>query len=89
MCQYGVNKQMQDHFKPVYEDLYKKLDMTFTGFLNEFIPRPMLSDTEEEREANFERIWNTGGFSFLRESRHTLLTFLIWLCSGQLQGSFR
>ena len=68
MKQYSVSKQVQDHFKPVYEELYKKLNTTFTGAIGEMIPRPMLNDSEEEREANFERIWDLGGFSFLGAS---------------------
>ena len=49
----------------MYEELYKKLCTTFSGFLHEFIPRPMSGASEEEREATFERLWDLGGFNFL------------------------
>lgn len=64
MRQYSVSKQVQDHFKPVYEELYKKLTTTLSGLPNEPIPRPLLGDSEQEREANFERLWDLGGFNF-------------------------
>ena len=64
MRQYNVSKQVQDHFKPVYEELFKKLGTTFSGGLYEFIPRPLLSDSKEGREANLERLWNLGGLHF-------------------------
>ena len=60
-----MSKQVQDHFKPVYKELYKKLKTTPSGFTYELIPRPLSSDSEEEREANFERLWDLGGFSFM------------------------
>ncbi|KAH0835013.1 cyclohexanone monooxygenase [Lanmaoa asiatica] len=64
MRQYSVTKQVQDHFRPVYAELYKKLHTTLAGFPNEFIPRPLSSATEKEREATFERLWDLGGFNF-------------------------
>ncbi|KAF8550520.1 cyclohexanone monooxygenase [Imleria badia] len=70
MGQYSVSRRVQDHFKPVYEELFKKLSTTFSGLLDEFIPRPLSGDSEEQREANFERLWNLGGFHF-------------WLCNYQ------
>ena len=69
MRQYGVSKQVQDHFKPMYEELYKKLKTTEVGTLSGAIPRPLSSDSKEEREASFERIWDLGGFSFLGVSQ--------------------
>ncbi|KAG9311517.1 cyclohexanone monooxygenase [Chiua virens] len=64
MGQYSISKQVQDHFKPVYGELYKKLNTTVAGFPHDPILRSMLSDSDEEREANFERIWSLGGFNF-------------------------
>lgn len=68
MGQYSVTKQVQNHFKPLYEDLFKKASSTFYGVPNENIPRPLFSDSEEEREANFEKLWDLGGFNFWRAS---------------------
>ncbi|KAG8216622.1 cyclohexanone monooxygenase [Butyriboletus roseoflavus] len=64
MGQHSVTRQMQDHFKPVYEELYKKSTTTFSGSLHEFIPRSISSVSEEEREATFERLWVLGEFNF-------------------------
>ena len=63
--QYSLSKQVQDHFKPVYKELYKKLKMMPSGFTYELIPQPLSSDSEEEREVNLERLWDLGGFSFV------------------------
>lgn len=83
-----MSKQVQDHFKPVYEELFKKLETTFTGAFGEVVPRLMMSVSEEEREATFKKLWDLGGFNFLSASRHNiLLASLTWLCSKQLQGS--
>ena len=86
MRQYSVSKQVQDHFKPVYEELFKKLRTTFSGFPHESIPRPLLGDSEEEREANFERLWDLGGFNFTCASGPSTLAFLTQSHSEQLPG---
>ncbi|KAG9311516.1 hypothetical protein JVU11DRAFT_7719 [Chiua virens] len=64
MDQYRVHKEFQDHFKPVYSELYKKLDTTFAGYPAEPRLQPLSSDSAEEREAYYERIWSLGGFNF-------------------------
>ena len=65
MRQCSVSKQAQDRLKPAYEDLFKKLlNATQHGLPHEPIPRPLLEDNEEIREANLERLWDLGGFNF-------------------------
>lgn len=86
MRQYKVSKEVQDHFKPVYDELYKKLSTSFIGGLGNSIPRSMMSDSEEEREANFEKLWDLGGFYFLGTSWYSLLAFLTRSRSGKLPG---
>ncbi|KAG9311543.1 cyclohexanone monooxygenase [Chiua virens] len=64
MGQCQVGKQVQDHFKEVYEDIYRKLSTSFSGFPFNWIPRPLMQDSEEEREATFQELWGQGGFHF-------------------------
>ena len=64
MGQSGVSKQVQEHFKPVYEEIHQKLHTTFCGLLFKWIPRPMLEDSEEERQEMFQALWDRGGFHF-------------------------
>lgn len=67
MRPYAINKQIQDHFKPVYEQLFEKLTNTFSGLPYDLIYRPMMNDTPEQRQAVFEELWDLGGFNFWRK----------------------
>lgn len=67
MRPYAINKQIQDHYKPMYEQLFEKLTNTFSGLAYDFIYRPMKSDTPEQRQAVFEELWDLGGFHFWRK----------------------
>ncbi|KAF8438896.1 cyclohexanone monooxygenase [Boletus edulis BED1] len=73
MSQYRVSEQVQDHFKPVYEDIYRKLPTTFGSLPFDWIPRPMMKDSEEEREATLQTLWNRGGFHFWLANYQDLL----------------
>jgi hypothetical protein len=64
MRPYAINKQIQDHYKPVYEQLFEKLTNTFSGFTYDYIYRPMTKDTPEQRQAVFEELWDLGGGHF-------------------------
>ena len=68
MGQYRISQQVQDHFKQVYEELYRKLPTTFSGFPIDWIPRPMKQDSEEERETTYQALWDRGAFHFWRRS---------------------
>ncbi|KAF8553191.1 cyclohexanone monooxygenase [Imleria badia] len=74
MGQYSLNNQVQDHFKQVYEEIYRKLPTTFSGFPIESIPRPMMQDSEEERQATFQALWDRGAFHFWLANYQDLLT---------------
>ena len=67
MRPYAINKQIQDHYKPVYEQLFEKLTNTFSGFPYDLIYRPMTKDTPEQRQAVFEELWDLGGSHFRRK----------------------
>ncbi|KAI9458454.1 cyclohexanone monooxygenase [Boletus coccyginus] len=73
MGQYCVSEQVQSHFKPVYEEIYRKLPTTFTGFPIDWIPRPMMQDSEEERQGTFEALWDRGAFNFWLANYQDLL----------------
>lgn len=67
MRPYTINKQIQDHYRPVYEQLFEKRTSTFSGLAYDLIYRPMMKDTPEQRQAVFEELWDLGGFHFWRE----------------------
>lgn len=67
MGQYHVSEEVQDHFKPVYEEIYQKLPTTFGALPFDWIPRPMTEDSEEERQETFQALWKRGGFHFWRK----------------------
>ncbi|KAG6372154.1 hypothetical protein JVT61DRAFT_7944 [Boletus reticuloceps] len=50
-------KQVQDHFKFAYEQLYQNLYTTFTGLPCDFIYKSMRDDTAGERQAVHEELW--------------------------------
>ena len=64
MGQYRVSEQVQEHFKPVYEEIFRKLLTTSCGLPFDWIQRPMIQDSEKERQATFEGLWSRGGFHF-------------------------
>ena len=68
MGQYSLSNQIQDHFKPIYEELFRKLPTTFSGFPIDAIQRPMMQVSEEERQATFQALWDRGAFHFWRKS---------------------
>ncbi|EIW77914.1 cyclohexanone monooxygenase [Coniophora puteana RWD-64-598 SS2] len=64
MVQYKMSRDVQAHFKPVYDNIFEKLPTTFGGFNFDFVPKVTKSDPPEAREAFFERLWQMGGFNF-------------------------
>jgi len=64
MVQYKMSRDVQAHFKPVYDNIFEKLPKTFGGFHFDFISKVTKSDPPEAREAFFERLWQMGGFNF-------------------------
>ncbi|KAG9311539.1 cyclohexanone monooxygenase [Chiua virens] len=64
MGQYPVSKQVQTHFKQVYDEIYQKLPTTFSGFPIDWIPRTAMQDSAEQREATYQELWDNGAFHF-------------------------
>ena len=50
--------------KADYDGVVKRIRESFFGFEYNFIPKPVLETTPEEREREFDRMWDEGGFAF-------------------------
>jgi cation diffusion facilitator CzcD-associated flavoprotein CzcO len=50
--------------KADYDGVVKRVRESFFGFEYNFIPKPVLETTPEEREREFDRMWDEGGFAF-------------------------
>ena len=50
--------------KADYEGVVKRIRESFFGFEYSFIPKSALEATPEEREREFDRMWDAGGFAF-------------------------
>src|ERR1700757_4722222 len=47
-----------------YDGVVKRISQSFFGFEYDFIPKSVLQATPEERESEFDRMWDAGGFAF-------------------------
>jgi cation diffusion facilitator CzcD-associated flavoprotein CzcO len=59
-----VNAEVTKARKANYDNIVKGLRESFFGFELSFIPKSVQEATPEEREREFERMWNDGGFAF-------------------------
>jgi cyclohexanone monooxygenase len=50
--------------KADYDGIVKRIRDSFFGQEHYFIPKPVLETTPEEREREFDRMWDAGGFAF-------------------------
>ncbi len=50
--------------KDDYDGIVERIRESFFGQEHYFIPRSALEDTPEQREAEFDRMWDAGGFAF-------------------------
>jgi cation diffusion facilitator CzcD-associated flavoprotein CzcO len=50
--------------KARYEEVISNIRQSFFGFEMSFIPKSALETTPEEREREFDRMWDEGGFAF-------------------------
>ena len=50
--------------KADYEGVIKRIRESFFGFEYDFIPKSVVEVTPEEREQEFDRMWDAGGFAF-------------------------
>lgn len=64
MEQRPLTKEEQEEAKARYPDLYRHRMTTFAGFLVDFVKRDTFDDSDEEREAFYQKLWDEGGFSY-------------------------
>lgn len=64
MRQRKLTAQEQEQAKKWYPELFDLRERCFGGFLYDFAERKTFEDTEEEREAFFEKLWTDGGFRY-------------------------
>jgi cation diffusion facilitator CzcD-associated flavoprotein CzcO len=50
--------------KADYDGVVRRIRESFFGFEYDFIPKSVLDTTPEEREREFDRMWDAGGFAF-------------------------
>jgi cation diffusion facilitator CzcD-associated flavoprotein CzcO len=50
--------------KADYDGVVRRIKESFFGFEYSFIPKSVLAVTTEEREREFDRMWDEGGFAF-------------------------
>jgi cation diffusion facilitator CzcD-associated flavoprotein CzcO len=56
----GIVKARKDD----YDGIVERIRESFFGFEYNFIPKSVLETTPEEREREFDRMWDQGGFAF-------------------------
>ena len=59
-----VDPELINARKADYEGVVKRIKESFFGFEYNFIPKSVLEVTSEEREREFDRMWDEGGFAF-------------------------
>ena len=59
-----VNPELVRARKADYDGVVKRIRESFFGQEHYFIPKSVLTTTPEEREREFDRMWDAGGFAF-------------------------
>jgi cyclohexanone monooxygenase len=59
-----VDPQVTQARKADYDGIRQRIKESFFGFELNFMPKSVLEATPEEREKEFDRMWDAGGFSF-------------------------
>ena len=59
-----VDPEVTKARKARYDEVVKNIRSSFFGFELSFIMKPVLETTPEEREKEFDRMWDEGGFAF-------------------------
>ncbi|KAF4155774.1 hypothetical protein CNMCM6069_007645 [Aspergillus lentulus] len=60
----SLSVEAQQEAKALYPELFSLREKGFAGFLYTFFEKSLWEDSEEEREALFEKLWAEGGFRF-------------------------
>lgn len=64
MQQKKLTPEDNRRMRPEYPKLFDTRGKTFAGFQYDFIPKNAVDLSEAERNAEYERLWNDGGFSY-------------------------
>ena len=59
-----VDPEVVEARKADYDGVVRRIRGSFFGFEYDFIPKPVLETTPDEREREFDRMWDAGGFAF-------------------------
>ena len=59
-----VDPALVEARKADYDGVVRRIRQSFFGFEYNFIPKSVLDATPEEREREFDRMWDEGGFAF-------------------------
>src|SRR5258707_9815655 len=59
-----VDPEVAKARKAGYDGIVERIKSSFFGFELNFIPKSVLETTPEEREREFDRMWDAGGFPF-------------------------
>jgi len=59
-----IDPEVTQARKADYEAIRERIKNSFFGFELNFIPKSVLETTPEEREREFDRMWDAGGFPF-------------------------
>ena len=59
-----VDPEVTKARKADYDGIRQRIKNSFFGFELNFIPKSVLETTPEEREQEFDRMWDAGGFAF-------------------------
>ena len=90
MRQRKLTKEEQDEDKATRAELYRYRMTTFAGFGYDFAEKNTFDDTEEEREACFEELWqevsNPGRLSAQREQLNTNVIGWLQILACHIQG---
>jgi cation diffusion facilitator CzcD-associated flavoprotein CzcO len=57
----AITAEEQEHIRANREDLYRRCHETFSGFMHPDATKMTFDDTEEERRAHYQELWNTPG----------------------------
>ncbi|KAF3762893.1 FAD/NAD(P)-binding domain-containing protein [Cryphonectria parasitica EP155] len=59
-----LTAEEQNACKQLYHQLFEMREKSFSGFLFDFAEKQTFDDTPEEREAFYQKLWDTAGFHY-------------------------
>ncbi len=74
LCNAEIRDEEQPALKARYQEIFDTCDKTAGAFMHEFDPRSIFDVSEEEREAQFERLYKEPGFAIWLANFHDIMT---------------